>query len=425
MEDILPKIGVMENQVKPGYKKTKLGWIPEDWEISTLEKVTIGKPKYGINAAAVEFKPNLPVYLRITDIDESGNFKKEKRKSVNSVDSKNYLLKHNDLVFARTGATVGKTYLHSDKNGELVYAGFLIRFRPNPKKIHPGFIKLFTETSMYNKWVQVYSMRSGQPGINSQEYCSLPVPKPRLSEQKEIFQAVSYWTQSLNNLEFLIQKKKLEKKGLMKQLFTGKKRLPGFSGEWKEHSYRELLKEVKRDFEWNDNEKYDLISVRRRSGGLFHRDSLFGHQIKTKNLRTAKAGDFLISKMQIVHGASGLTTDDFNGMKISGSYIALVSRDEDVFDINFLNWYSKLPEFYHQCYISSYGVHIEKMTFDFKLFLKEKITIPELDEQRAIINVLESSQKEIELLKKKKEMLQTQKKGLMQQLLTGKKRITT
>jgi type I restriction enzyme S subunit len=129
--------------------------------------------------------------------------------------------------------------------------------------------------------------------------------------------------------------------------------------------------------------------------------------------------------MQIVHGASGLTTDDFNGMKISGSYIALVSRDEDVFDINFLNWYSKLPEFYHQCYISRYGVHIEKMTFDFKLFLKEKITIPELDEQRAIINVLESSQKEIELLKKKKEMLQTQKKGLMQQLLTGKKRITT
>ncbi|UJH90560.1 hypothetical protein LZ575_17495 [Antarcticibacterium sp. 1MA-6-2] len=204
---------------------------------------------------------------------------------------------------------------------------------------------------------------------------------------------------------------------------SGKKRLPGFSGEWKEYRYKEVLKEVKRNFIWDDEELYPLISVRRRSGGLFHRESLFGHEIKTKNLRSAKEGDFLISKMQIVHGASGLTSKDFDGMKISGSYIALRTRNEDLLVIHFFNWYSKTPFFYHQCYISSYGVHIEKMTFDFKLFLNETLILPGIEEQRAITKVLDTAAEEIHVLKQKLLKLKKQKKGLMQVLLTGKKRL--
>jgi type I restriction enzyme S subunit len=192
---------------------------------------------------------------------------------------------------------------------------------------------------------------------------------------------------------------------------------------WKKYTYKQLLKEVKRPIEWDDEEKYDLISVRRRSGGLFHRDSLFGHQIKTKNLRTAKEGDFLISKMQIVHGASGLTTKEFDGMKISGSYIALVSRDSNLLDIEYMNWLSKTPWFYHQTYISSYGVHIEKMTFDFKSFLKQSISLPSLGNQKDTVQKLNLFDKEIKLLNAKAMLLKEQKKGLMQQLLTGKIRV--
>ena len=156
---------------------------------------------------------------------------------------------------------------------------------------------------------------------------------------------------------------------------------------------------------------------------MFHRDSLFGHQIKTKNLRTAKEGDFLISKMQILHGASGLTTKDFDGMKISGSYIALISKDSEILDIEYMNWLSRTKRFYHQTYISSYGVHIEKMTFDFKSFLKQHVYLPSLDEQKKTVSILNLAEREINILERKREAFKEQKKGLMQRLLTGKIRV--
>jgi type I restriction enzyme S subunit len=189
------------------------------------------------------------------------------------------------------------------------------------------------------------------------------------------------------------------------------------------YSYGQVLKVVKRPVQWDDEMLYDLISVRRRSGGLFHRDSLFGHQIKTKNLRTANEGDFLISKMQIVHGASGLTTREFDGMKVSGSYISVVSAAPDILDIEYLNLISKTSKFYHQTYISSYGVHIEKMTFDFKTFMKKKVILPTIEKQREVVKIFTAADREIALLEAELDALREQKRGLMQRLLTGRVRV--
>jgi type I restriction enzyme S subunit len=209
----------------------------------------------------------------------------------------------------------------------------------------------------------------------------------------------------------------------MQQLLTGKKRLKGFGGEWKEYSYEKILKVIKRNFDWDENELYKLISVRRRSGGIFYREALYGHQILVKTLRTANEGDFLFSKMQILHGASALVTKEFDGAKISGSYIAVVPQDKKQLNMEFFQWYSQTPYFYHQTYISSYGVHIEKMTFDFDTFLQLEMKLPSIEEQTAIAQVLQAADKEISLLKAKAEKLREQKKGLMQQLLTGKVRL--
>jgi type I restriction enzyme S subunit len=163
--------------------------------------------------------------------------------------------------------------------------------------------------------------------------------------------------------------------------------------------------------------------VRRRSGGIFYREALYGHQILVKNLRTAKEGDFLFSKMQILHGASALVTKEFDGAKISGSYIAVVAKDVKALDMKYFEWYSKMPYFYHQTFISSYGVHIEKMTFDFDTFLQLDISLPSLDEQIAIAKVLQAAANEVQVLRSKLDKLKEQKKGLMQVLLTGKKRL--
>jgi type I restriction enzyme S subunit len=404
---------------KPFYKTE----IPNDWEIKILGECCLVKGEYGINAPAVEFSDDLPAYLRITDIDDYGNYSNDKKASVGDPNYQQFILKNGDIVFARTGATVGKTYLYRPTDGILVFAGFLIRFRTNEKLLIPQHLKYFTETKHYWDWVKTVSMRSGQPGINAEEYASLKIPLPPLSEQKAIAQVLSTADAAIQTTEKLIAQKELRKKWLMQQLLTGKKRLKGFGGEWKENTYNSILKVVKRPVIWDDEELFKLISVRRRSGGIFFREALYGHQIKVKDLRNAEVGDFLFSKMQIVHGASALVTKEFEGAKISGSYIATVAKDPKLLSMDFFNWYSQLPYFYHQALISSYGVHIEKMTFDFDTFLQLEIKLPSIEEQIAIAHVLQAADKEISLLKAKADKLREQKKGLMQVLLTGKVRL--
>jgi type I restriction enzyme S subunit len=206
---------------------------------------------------------------------------------------------------------------------------------------------------------------------------------------------------------------------------AGQKRFPEFEGEpWVEVKIGDLLKEVERDIEWDDSALYDLISVKRRSEGIVHRESLYGHEIKTKNLKDVKEGDFIISRMQVLHGASALASKEFEGTKVSGSYHTLVAHNSESINLEFFNYLSQTPYLYHLAYISSHGVHIEKMTFKIDDYLEKKIKIPpSVGEQRKIANVLLIADKEIELLKEEMAAIKKQKKGLMQQLLTGKVRV--
>lgn len=222
----------------------------------------------------------------------------------------------------------------------------------------------------------------------------------------------------------LIEVETNKKKSLMQQLIGGKKRLPGFDEEWENVSLKDLFKKVVRPVEWSDSNKYKLISVRRRSGGVFLRDALFGRDIKTKNLGLVKSGDFVISKMQVVHGALAKVGSEYDGCCVSGSYITLRPKDEEKISVDFFEWVSKTKDFYHKAYLSSYGVHIEKMTFNFDLFMKEKISVPcDLREQKAIAKVLSTADAEIEALQQRLDCLRQEKRALMQQLLTGKRRV--
>lgn len=151
-------------EVRLGYKRTEVGVIPEEWEITTLGKCLASRPSYGINAPAVPYSDRLPVYVRITDISEEGRFSPDKKVSVKSELSGNYYLDDGDIVFARTGASVGKSYRYDPKDGPLVYAGFLIRIRPDTQKLLPAFAAAYVTTGNYWRWVRLMSMRSGQPG---------------------------------------------------------------------------------------------------------------------------------------------------------------------------------------------------------------------------------------------------------------------
>ena len=386
------------SHIPAGYKLSPLGPIPEDWEVKRLGEICTHF-KSGITITSKEISDDglYPVYggngLRgyANTYTHNGNFILIGRQgalcgNINYVEGKNYISEHAIAV-------------QTDEN------------------------ILWLKYKLVSWNLNRFSESSAQPGLSVEKLVRYKLSVPTRSEQIKIADILSLWDTAIEKQTALIEKLTLRKRGLMQELLTGKKRLKGFSGEWKNCTYSYILSEVKRTLIWDEDELYKLISVRRRSEGLFFRESLYGREIATKNLRPAKTGDFLISKMQIVHGASGLVTEEFDDAKISGSYIALVSKDSDVLDIEYFNLWSQTPVFYHQTFVSSFGVHIEKMTFDFDTFMSFSMPLPPISEQHAIVSIIYSINKEIELANKKLARLQEEKKGLMQVLLTGRKRI--
>ncbi|PQB07555.1 hypothetical protein BST83_10585 [Polaribacter filamentus] len=204
------------------YKESVLGLIPKEWEVEELEVLCSEKPKYGINAAAVDYNNNLPTYFRITDIDVNGDYSKTGRKSVDNPFSSQYYLKRGDIVFARTGATVGKTYLYNENDGPLVYAGFLIKVSPNINVLDSDFLKFLTETNYYLNWVVVMSQRSGQPGINGAEFGSLKIPTPDIIEQEIISERLLIALKKIQTEQQALAKYQQLKAGLLQDLLTGK-----------------------------------------------------------------------------------------------------------------------------------------------------------------------------------------------------------
>jgi len=210
------KQGAMQRLLKPG----------SNWLKFYLGDLLKDRPQYGIAAAAVQYKNDLPTYLRITDISEDGRIKKTDLSSVDNIKSGDYYLEENDIVFARTGNSVGKSYLYDPSDGELVYAGFLIRVKVDPNKLSPVFLKYYVQTKAYWDWVNLISTRTGQPGINGQELKTLPVfIPPKRKEQDRVANILYHMDEEIEKLESKHFKYKQIKQGMMQQLLTGKIRL--------------------------------------------------------------------------------------------------------------------------------------------------------------------------------------------------------
>ncbi len=211
---------------------------------SVLGSFLARPPRYGIGAAAVPYQSDLPTYVRITDIDEAGRFRPSPRVSVDSPLSGNYCLSDGDLVVARTGASVGKSYRYRDEDGELVFAGFLINIRPDPQRLDPTYLSHVLQSKPYWNWVASESTRSGQPGINAQQLSRLPLDLPAIDVQEDVADKLANVSALAYALERLIVKKRAIKQGMMQELLSGRKRLPGFSGEWGESTIGSLARAV-------------------------------------------------------------------------------------------------------------------------------------------------------------------------------------
>ena len=203
--------------------------------------------EYGLNAAASDFDGEKK-YLRITDIDDqTREFRTDDLSSPdinNPIDDK-YLLKEGDILFARTGASVGKTYLYKASDGKTYYAGFLIRAHVSDEA-DAGFIFQSTLTERYKQFVLLTSQRSGQPGINAQEYADLLLPLPSLSEQRRI----GAFFDRLDSLITLHQRKYdklcVLKKSMLDKMFPKggslypEIRFAGFTDPWEQRKLGEV-----------------------------------------------------------------------------------------------------------------------------------------------------------------------------------------
>jgi type I restriction enzyme S subunit len=321
------------------------------------------------------------------------------------------------VIFSRT-ATVGKsTILGCDMATSQDFANWVCGDR-----IHNRYL-VHVLRGMERTWTNLMA-GSTHNTIYMPDFKKLCILLPPLPEQRQIATIISAWDRAIELTTTLIAAKQKRKAALMQTLLTGKVRLPGYLKSWQSVKLGKLLKEVDRWVEWDDEAMYHLISIRRRSGGMFERERKRGDEILTKVMKTTETGDFVIARMQAVHGAITVTPPEFDRMHISDSYSSFVPVDSSALCMPFLDQLSRTNRFYRLLLRSAYGVTIEKMTFNVPWFLDESITLPATyEEQHAISDILNTQDREIELHQKKLDALRRQKKGLMQQLLTGKVRV--
>lgn len=164
-------------------------------------------------------------YVRITDIDKNGRLKNDNLQYVSNIEDK-YILKNGDLLFARSGATVGKTYYYKDCDGNCAYAGYLIRARLDEKKVYPEYVYYFTQSNDYKEWKDAIFIQSTIQNINAEKYSNLSIPFTDTDIQKEIIENCEQITAKTNKIEqkyqSQIEKLQLLKQSLISDAVTGR-----------------------------------------------------------------------------------------------------------------------------------------------------------------------------------------------------------
>lgn len=193
----------MKSLAYPSYKPSGVEWlgdIPSHWQPKRMRFLLTQKLQYGANEAAELDDPELPRYVRITDIDEQGTLREETFRSLPVEIAKPYLLKDGDILFARSGATSGKTFLYRNSWGTCAYAGYLIRARLNQGKMLPSFLRYFTASANYWQWLSSSTIQATIQNVSAEKYADLWLTYPPLEEQQAIADFLDAQTVKIDTL---------------------------------------------------------------------------------------------------------------------------------------------------------------------------------------------------------------------------------
>lgn len=175
-----------------------IGQIPEHWEIRKLKYMLRTNLMYGANESAESDDPSFPRYIRITDIDEDGNLKPDTFRSLPPLKAEPYLLDKGDLLFARSGATAGKTYLFNE-DAKACFAGYLIKASLKDVMM-PGYLNYYTKSGVYDNWKKSIFIQATIPNIGADKYANLLVTLPSKKEQQDIIKYLDLETGKVNQV---------------------------------------------------------------------------------------------------------------------------------------------------------------------------------------------------------------------------------
>ncbi len=396
---------------------------PPGWEVKRLDEISdvvrgssprpAGDPRF--------FNGDHLPWITVADVTEGNSpyLTRTESKLTAEGEARTRVLEPGTLMLTNSGATLGVPRICRIRAGANDGIAAFLNLKADALYLYfalGGYTEYFREQ---------LAPGVGQPNLNTDLIGATLVRLPPRKEQTAVARLLRRWDSATQETEQLYRARRKLKRGLLQQLLTGQRRFPEFRKQpWVEVPIGELLREEERYVNWSDDDEYRLVSVRRRSGGFFDRERKRGSDILTKTLKITRTGDFVLARMQVLHGAMTVTPPEFDGAHVSDSYMTLVPRDPAALWMPYFGYLSMTPLLYHKAFTSSFGVAIEKMTFHPRWWLAERVRIPKsVEEQKKIADVLQACDHELALLRQLHDALKEQKRGLMQKLLTGQVRV--
>lgn len=395
------------------WEQRKLGEICESFE-------------YGLNAAAKEYDGENK-YIRITDIDDNSHeFLQENVTSPDTelVGAENYRLKYGDILFARTGASVGKTYIYKDSDGLVYYAGFLIRGRVKDG-FAPEFVFQNTLTEDYEKFIRITSQRSGQPGVNAQEYADFEISMPIYEEQKKIGQYFTHIDALIIFHQHKCNEIKELKKYMLQKMFprNGKKnseiRFAGFTDDWEQRKLEDIsdVRDGTHDSPTYQNEGHPFVTSKNVKGGFINYDDvqyISDEDFEEINKRSkVDVNDILMGMIGTIGNLALIRTEPDFAIK----NVALI---KDTQQVSYLYLYHYLQSKNVEKQLLSGMDGGTQKFFALKKIRELNILVPSEDEQLQIGGFLENLDYLITLHQRKCDDLKEVKKFMLQNMFPQK-----
>lgn len=406
-----------------GYKQTSIGIIPEDWEVKKLENLL--DFKNGINSEKSNYGSGAK-FINVMEVIYNNSITDDMIKgsvAVNEQEMKLYSVNYGDIVFNRTSETteeIGLSSVYLGENNKVVFGGFVIRGVFKNTEIDTFFKKFCFRSDILRKQIIKFGQGAVRSNIGQKDLEKVKIPLPSLPEQHKIAEILSTWDKAIETCQKTIAHLKDRNKGLAQQLLSGKKRVKGFENTaWEFVKFKDIYKPNK--IKANEN-KYEILSVTKN--GIVSQNEYFNRNVaseSTHNYLVVEKGDFLVSGLNFWMGSYDVLQNFEIGM-ISPAY--KVFRLKSGFEKEYFKHFVQSRQMrFAMISASVIGASIVRRNFDLEALYEYSFKIPSIEEQKEISKILDAAVAELKLYEEKLQTLQQQKKGLMQVLLTGKKRI--